>query len=140
MADLMPTNKTDIGTPERRLSEDARFICEDPALAGFSHADVNAEGVSKSPISSCVTVPGKNKRFISRHWSHNLIKIPVFLMTDLREYVRDKSTKLLWKLCQPTRQWFLCLTTMGCWTDRNLDILLESRSFNSQRNSWKPGL
>ena len=29
-ADLMPTDKTDIGTPETRLSEDARLLCEDP--------------------------------------------------------------------------------------------------------------
>ena len=28
-ADLMPTDETDIGTPETRLSEDARFLCED---------------------------------------------------------------------------------------------------------------
>ena len=69
-ADLMPTDETDIGIPKTRLSEDARFLCEDPAVAqttmstfneNILNADVNAEGVSKSPISSCVTVPGGNQ-------------------------------------------------------------------------------
>ena len=69
-ADLMPTDETDIEIPETRLSEDARFLCEGPALVQTTmstfnqnvlNADVNAEGVSESPISSCVTVPGGNQ-------------------------------------------------------------------------------
>ena len=65
---LIATDETDIGTPETRLSEDARLLCEDPALGQMStfnenlpNADLNAEGVSKSPISSCVAVPGRNQ-------------------------------------------------------------------------------
>ena len=68
--DLMPTDETDIGTPETRLSEDARSLCEDAAFTqttmstfneSLLNTDVNAEGVSKSPFSSCVTVPGRNQ-------------------------------------------------------------------------------
>ena len=68
--ELITTDETDIGTPETRLSEDARLLCEDPALGQMTmstfhenlpNADVNAEGVPKSPISRCVTVPGRNQ-------------------------------------------------------------------------------
>ena len=65
---LIATDETDIGTPETRLSEDAMLLCEDPALGQMStfkenlpNADLNAEGVSKSPISSCVAIPGRNQ-------------------------------------------------------------------------------
>ena len=69
-ADLMSTDETDIGTPETRLSEDARFLCEDAALAqttmstfneNLLNADINTEGVFKSPSSNSVTVPGRNQ-------------------------------------------------------------------------------
>ena len=69
-AGLMPTDETDIRIPETRLSQDARFLCEDPDLAQTTmstfnenvlNADINAEGVSESAISSCVTVPGGNQ-------------------------------------------------------------------------------
>lgn len=40
-ADLMPTDETDIGTPESRLSEDARFLCEDAALAQTTMSTFN---------------------------------------------------------------------------------------------------
>ena len=68
--ELITTDETDIGTPETRLSEDARLLCEDPVLGQMTmstfhenlpNADVNAEGVPKSPISRCVTVPGRNQ-------------------------------------------------------------------------------
>lgn len=63
---LMLTDETDIGTPETRLSKDARFLCEDAALAQTSMSTFNenllsADRVSKSPISSCVTVAGRNQ-------------------------------------------------------------------------------
>lgn len=68
--ELFTTDETDIDTPETRLSEDARLLGEDQALGqmtiptfneNFPNADVSAEGVPKSPISSCVTVPGRNQ-------------------------------------------------------------------------------
>ena len=56
-ADLMPTDETDIGTPETRLL--APGLAQ-TTMSAFNenllNADVNAEGVSKSPISSCVTI------------------------------------------------------------------------------------
>ena len=66
--ELFTTDETDIDTPETRLSEDARLLCEDQALGqmtiptfneNFPKADVSAEGVPKSPIS--MTVPGRNQ-------------------------------------------------------------------------------
>ena len=41
VADLVPTDETDIGIPETRLSEDARFICEDHALAQTTMSTFN---------------------------------------------------------------------------------------------------
>lgn len=38
---LMLTDETDIGTPETRLSKDARFLCEDAALAQTSMSTFN---------------------------------------------------------------------------------------------------
>lgn len=61
-ADPISTDETEIGTPEIRLSEDARLLCEDSAaqqtmMSTFTvnvlNADVNAEGAPKSTISSC---------------------------------------------------------------------------------------
>lgn len=63
--ELFTTDETDIDTPETRLSEDARLLCEDQALGQmtiptFNENFPNAD-VPKSPISSCVTVPGRNQ-------------------------------------------------------------------------------
>ena len=69
-ADPISTDETEIGTPEIRLSEDARLLCEDSAVGQTMRStftenalnpDVNAEGAPKSTISSCVTVPGRNQ-------------------------------------------------------------------------------
>ena len=69
-ADPIPTDETEIGNPEIRLSEDARLLCEDSAVGqtmmstfteNVLNAEVNTEGAPKSTVSSCVTVPGRNQ-------------------------------------------------------------------------------